>query len=266
MARGSQFEIDSVNYLNEEFGNNLLEFINYGGMDSTKPDIDVLVNGVSKFYMEAKMASAQSGQFVVLPNKNNNVFEFSKRNRSNPNEITSSIIEYMNNNFDRFQNAGTSGATINLDSNIFKNWIIEYYKDKGVKYIISSNNNFVIFPVEKYGEYFNITAKYRVKRSGTQRLAKLHHDRATKAIHKLYPNASFEIDTNNQLFTTIKSLTSNIIDLGDFCLYLSQDSGDKYQVKRRSNTNNLNVIFSVKLRKDQCDTDLQIFKRDLSLI
>ena len=56
------------------------------------------------------------------------------------------------------------------DSLILANWIIQIYKDKGVKFFIT--NNYTILPVERFQDYFDISAKYRTKRSGSRNVGK----------------------------------------------------------------------------------------------
>ncbi|ACL76880.1 hypothetical protein [Ruminiclostridium cellulolyticum] len=55
-------------------------------------------------------------------------------------------------------------------SEIFSNWIIETYGNKGTRYFIT--NDFTILPIERFSEYFNVSAKYRVKRSGSSNVGK----------------------------------------------------------------------------------------------
>jgi len=55
-------------------------------------------------------------------------------------------------------------------SEIFSNWIIDTYKNSGVLYFIT--NSYTILPIERFSEYFNVSAKYRVKRSGSSNVGK----------------------------------------------------------------------------------------------
>ena len=73
----------------------------------------------------------------------------------------------MNSDFELYTNAGTRGENIIFDSSdkVFADWVIKIYKDKNVKFFIT--NNYTILPVEKFGEFFNVTAKFRIKRSGS---------------------------------------------------------------------------------------------------
>mgnify|MGYP000959716052 FL=1 len=109
MRPGEEFEIKCYEYLKHNYSVGRVSFCHEGGMDSTKSDIAVIKDGRIKFYIEVKDTVSQSGQFVLLPNEESSTFVFSRRNHSEPNEMTEIIIEYMNSNFDRFNNAGTAG-------------------------------------------------------------------------------------------------------------------------------------------------------------
>lgn len=82
------------------------------------------------------------------------------------------IMEYMNEDFDAFREAGTAGKDIDMPngSDIFADWIIQAYKDKGADFFIT--NNYTILPIERFREYFEVTAKYRIKRSGSGNVGK----------------------------------------------------------------------------------------------
>ena len=171
MRPGEQFELRCYEHLKTLYKDRKTVFWHEGGMDSTKSDIAAVKNGKIDFYIEAKDASAQSGQFVLLPDEEKKVFVFSPRNHSEPNEMTDIIIHYMNQDFQRFNHAGTAGESLNIDTGVFADWIVEHYKDKNVKYVISCGKDFVIFPIRKFREYFKITANYRIKKSGSGRPA-----------------------------------------------------------------------------------------------
>ncbi len=232
-------------------------------MDSTKSDIAVIKNGILDFYIEAKDAFAQSGQFVLLPNEMNQTFMFSPRNHSTPNAMTDIIIKYMNNNFQKFNHAGTAGQSLEIDSNIFSNWIIEYYKAKNVKYVISFNKEFVIFPIRKFKHYFNISAKYRIKKSGSREPAKKELEIVKLTIKKLYPTAVFSQEQDKLFVKITESLTTNKFILGDYTFYFSKYNADSYEIRKLSNTYNMNVIFSIKLIQSQDINDLKEFESDL---
>lgn len=109
-----------------------------------------------------KSPISQCVQFVVL--EHNNSFIYSNKNKTYINKYSKAIINYMNKNFDAFHNAGTSGIDININKYIFTSWIIDFYKTKNTKYFITKADNYIIIPLEKIDEYFDITACYRVKK------------------------------------------------------------------------------------------------------
>lgn len=251
-----KFELDCTEYLCKTYGN---KFYHLGFSDSTVSDIK-FYDGSKSFFIEAKMPSAQSGQFVLLPNYEEKKFDFSLKNKSDVDENVEFIIDYMNKNFDKFASAGTKGVNIDLPQELFGSWITKAYSQRGVEFFMTKGNNYIIFPIEKYTEYFNISGKYRIKRSGTNVLSKKYHDIAKIKIKQLYDSAVFSTDENNELFAMINDkLISNIISLDEFDIYLSKAKDSFYKVKKRSNTRNLNVIFSIKLIKDQNQQDLKAF-------
>lgn len=263
MRPGEKFEIKCYEHLKKYYKTQNADFHHEGGMDSTKSDIAVIKNGNIIFYIEAKDSSAQSGQFVLLPDEDNEKFIFSPRNKSNPNEMTDIIINYMNSDFQRFNTAGTAGQPLNIDTNIFADWIIEHYKNKNVKYIISCNRDFVIFPIHKFQQYFNITAKYRIKKSGSREPSKKDVEIIKNIIKRNYNTAKFN-QRNKKLYVEINEVLSNTrFVLGKYTYLLSKQSQNNYEVRKLSNTYNMNVIFSIELSKAQNPDDLEDFKSAL---
>lgn len=263
MRPGEQFELHCYEYLKKFYKTKETDFYHEGGMDSTKSDIAVIKNGRIDFYIEAKDALAQSGQFVLLPDKDKETFVFSPRNHSKQNEMTNIIIDYMNSNFHRFNNSGTSGEALDIDMGVFANWIIEYYKDKNVKYVISFNRDYVIFPIRKFGQYFKIIANYRIKKSGSGAPAKRDIPVIKQIIKENYTTAKFFQKEKKLLVDISERIYKNRFILGKYTYYLSGQTSGDYEVRRLSNTYNMNVIFSIKLIKTQDETDLEEFKSDL---
>lgn len=258
---GEEFEINCFNYLTNTYGN---KFHREGGMDSTKSDILVINNNCINYYIEVKDTNAQSGQFVLLPNEDNNTFVFSPRNHSKPNEMTDIIINYMNQHFDLFNKAGTAGKSLNIDDSVFVKWIINHYINKNVKYIISCyNDKYVIFPIRKFASYFDISAKYRIKKSGSGAPAKKDISTVTDVISKTYQTAKFTVDGKKLFVTITEPILEDKFVLGKYTYYFSRKEPKTYEVRRLSNTYNMNVIFSIKTKQSQDDNDLKEFISDL---
>lgn len=267
MAEWSKFEEESTKFLNETYGSQDRVFRRNGGYDSTQPDIEFFKNNKNIFNMEVKKSPSQSGQFVVHYNTDNSLFEFSSKNLSEQNNHTKDIIKYMNLNAKTILNK-KSGAQLNMSQVIFKNWIVDYYSSKKVKYIITEDNNtFVILPLSKINDYFEISAKYRMKRSGTSNLGKKYEEEAVEAILKLYPTAKFYKDNKRLIVSFDHELNKSkqYIGLSKIDIYLSKKSTNKndYIIRQRSKTKNYNVIFSLRLIKNQDLKDLRNFENDV---
>lgn len=261
MRPGEQFENDCYEYLKQTY--NGTTFHLEGGMDSTKSDIAVIKNNHINFYIEAKDTAAQSGQFVLLPNEETETFVFSPKNHSEPNEMTEIMIQYMNNDFHRFNNAGTAGESLDIDSSVFSDWIIDHYIDRNVKYVISYKNDFVILPIRKFSSYFEVLAKYRIKKSGSGYPAKKDFINVENEIMTLYPSATVEIH-NSKLFVTLdEPLYQDRFEIGKYTYYFSRIDANTYKITRLSNTYNMNVIFSIRLKREQDIQDLLEFESDL---
>lgn len=261
MRPGEQFENDCYEYLTQTYDNKIFHL--EGGMNSTKSDIAVVKNNRINFYIEVKDTAAQSGQFVLQPNKETETFVFSPKNHSEPNEMTEIMIQYMNNDFHRFNKAGTAGEALNIDSSVFSDWIIDHYTDRNVKYVISYKNGFVILPIRKFSSYFEILAKYRIKKSGSGYPAKRDFTGIENEIMTLYPATKVEIH-NSKLFVTLdEPLYKDRFEIGKYTYYFSKTDTNTYKITRLSNTYNMNVIFSIRLKREQDIQDLLEFKADL---
>lgn len=261
MLTWQDFEIECANFLNATYGTKA-KFINQGGSNSRLPDIIAeTVKGLS-FGMEAKYTPAQCGQFVLFPNILTRTFDYSHSNYTSQNSYTQKIINHMNQYFNEYQESGTKGKEIIFENcqQIFSNWVIAYYKNKNTKYFIT--NNFIIFPVEQFHKYFNITATYRVKRSGSSSVSKSN----LKVIAN-YINLNFDVSSimteGTKLFVTAnKNIHDTRFVYGKY-EYMFSIRDDKYEIRKLSNTFNANVIFSINLKSSQIQEDLDMFEIDL---
>lgn len=246
MSTWEQFEIDCTNFLNEQCGE-YAKFTHQGRSDSTVPDIKVETKKNKQFYIEAKHSPAQCGQFVLLPNVETRQFEYSRLNSTEINEFSQVIIDHMNNNFEEFKEAGTAGKNIDFDNcqNVFNSWIIKTYKDKGVKFFITNNN--VILPIEEFEEYFNVSAKYRIKRSGSSSVGSGNIDKVTEYLKSTFSNIELKT-TYNKIFINSNDDLHNkrfVIGRNEFMISKRENN---FEVRELSNTFNANVIFSIELK------------------
>lgn len=262
MSKWEDFEIECTKYLNERYGK-YATFTHQGGSDSTTPDIFVNTNSGSKFYIEAKHSPAQCGQFVLIPDIATQSFTYSTLNSNNINIYSQKIIQHMNTQFEEFKEAGTTGKDIIMSNgeDVFSFWIIENYQAKNTRYFIT--NNYTIFPIENFQEYFNVTAKYRVKRSGSSDVGKSNcsfilnyinsHDYAVQSTR--IAGSKLFVVSNRQLHN------KRFILSGYEYMFSLRDS--EYEVRKLSNTFNANVIFSIESKTSKLGLSPEEFVKAL---
>ena len=263
-----EFEKACENYLNDTYGDKA-SFILEGGSNSNVSDIAVVVNDRVIFYIEAKMAAAQSGQFVVLPDIDNKCFYFSPKNKSDENEFTRIILSYINDNYNLFFNAGTAGEDINVDKYYFSQWIIDHYKNRDVKYIITYKNGFIIFPVEEFMNYFDIFATMRNKGSGSSEPAKKNWPAISSYIGEEYDISDtkpFRDGRKNRLMAHTNSSVDDEVFVVDTLTYQfrARELENEYEIRKLNRkTKNPTVIFRVRVKTRQEISDLELFEEDL---
>ncbi|MGL5962863.1 MAG: hypothetical protein ACRCZ2_00455 [Fusobacteriaceae bacterium] len=264
MSNWKSFEKNCVKYLNMNYGNEKIKFIEMGKSNSTTSDISVEIDGVSKFLIEAKMSQAQSGQFVVLIDEDK--FTFSPKNKTNEDDYSKSIVNYLNQYFPTYKDVGTAGLKIDISMSYFSNWIKKYYKSKNVKYIITEYmNNFIILPIEKYDLYFNITSNLRRKTSGSSDLPNCYIDTFKEHLENNF-DAPFQIIKNGkkQLLETTACLDKYKVNLSGIDIYIGKDN-ENLIIKKLGKTKNPTIIFSIVSIAEQMQEDLIEFKKNLEI-
>ena len=248
MTTWENFEKECTDYLKKAYGA-YAKFTHKGGSDSTVPDIYVETDTTS-FYIEAKHSPAQCGQFVLLPDITTRTFQYSPQNVNNINAYAKKIMEHMNNSFDEFRDAGTTGKDIIMsdDQDLFAGWIIDIYKEKGVRFFIT--NNQIILPIEQFGKYFEISAKYRIKRSGSSSVGKSRIPAVLDHIIHEHPIQDTRIDGDKLYIIAHESYHNMRFILQDY-EYMFSRRNDEFEIRKLSNTYNANVIFSIKLKNNK---------------
>jgi len=248
MAVWEDFEIESTDYLNKTFGK-YANFVHQGGSDSTVPDILVKTNKGISFYIDAKHCPAQCGQFVLLPDITTNTFEYSKLNSTRINVYAQKIMNHMDNYFEYFKKADTGGKEIILDDgdDTFEKWIISAYKSNGVKYFIT--NDYVILPVDDFQRHFNVTAKYRIKRSGSSNIGRARIVNILNSIRSLGYVISDTRTDGDKLFVKSKVALQNQRFIYQGYEYMFSLRDNEFEIRKLSNTLNANVIFSINKKR-----------------
>ena len=264
-----EFEIFCLNYLTRIFGN---YFSSRGGSDSTHSDIEYSSERIN-FAIECKMPHSQSGQFVLIPNEEYKIFDFSKKNKTSRTlDGTEEIITYVNEHFDVFSSPGTKGVDLQMDPSVYERWIKAMYRQKNVEYIMTSINeticdeNIVILPLDKIGEYFDISCKYRVKKSGSSGVGKKKYKDACKMLKQ--SGIEFAEVDGYQIYMEKKLINSIHVGAeGKYKFNLNTcEPAFTYMIRVLSNTFNANIIFSLKIKDGvtQDPTVLETFRKLIS--
>lgn len=253
MGDWKEFEKLSVDFLKSNIRNKDVNIKHFGNSDSTKSDILVTFNKSGKsFYIETKMPTSQTSQFVV--ELDDNKFVYGKNNTFKTNEYSEKIIELLNKNFDYYKNVGKRGMEVSVPPDIALGWIKSNMNNKNVKFVMSkdSKGKIVSIPLENFNDFFDIKTILRRKKSGTNKLSKKYYDYFIKNINIKFKNNIIKIYTkNNKLFVKFDMELSkeDCYIESDLLLekryYLSKIDKNTYQVKLTSSTNNPNVIFEL---------------------
>lgn len=253
MGDWKEFEKLSVDFLKSNIRNKDISIKHFGNSDSTRSDILVTFNKSGKsFYIETKMPTSQTSQFVV--ELDDNKFVYGKNNTFKTNEYSEKIIDLLNRNFDYYKNVGKRGMEVSAPPDIALGWIKSNMNNKNVKFVMSkdSKGKIVSIPLENFNDFFDIKTILRRKRSGTNKLSKKYYDDFIKNIKINFKNNIIKIYTkNNRLFVKFDMELSkeDCYIESDLLLekryYLSKIDKNTYQVKLTSSTNNPNIIFEL---------------------
>ena len=262
MKNWKDFETLNVNYLKDNLINLNVDIEKMGDADSTRTDIQiVLKNNLKKFFIETKMPSSQTSQFVV--EIENNRFIYGKKNKFESNEFSEEIIDLLNENFKYYKNVGQSGLEVPVPILIAFGWIISNMKNKNVEFIMSvdNHNNNVIIPVEKFNEFFNVKTILRRKKSGSTPIPKIYYNDFKTNLEKNFIdyNPIIFIQGNRLYIKLNKELSKNECYIKSDLLenkryYLSNTGDNVYEIKLTSATNNPNIIFELSAKSANIDS------------
>lgn len=248
MDNWESFEIKCTDYLNNMYGD-FARFNRFGGSNSAVSDILVKTVSGNVFYMEVKCSPAQCGQFVLKPNLEMETFEYSNANKYPINKYSRKIINYMNDNFSIFSDVGKTGEDILMPNGIdvFSNWIIEIYKSKRIKFVIT--NRYIILPIENFKDYFDVSAKYRIKKSGSSNVGRESQNKILNYVNsEKYGISDYQL-INDKLFVySLCNLNNKKFFFQGKEYMFSEQDDNFFEIRRLSKTYNANVIFSIKLK------------------
>lgn len=246
MKQWQIFEQDCLNYLINNNKDSSKQYTSKGSSDSTISDIQVIEHGQPSYYIEAKMSKSQCGQFVLLKD-NNNQFYFSEKNKLSLNDYSKEIINDINTN--KLNEVDKKNIPLSLSQELIVSYILEHYKEKEVKYLISKDKeHYHIIPLTKTDllKSFEFSGTLRMKKSGSRSLTKSFE---LKMIEQLGDGYISQQEIENKTLYHLNKEGDFIINIDGYDLYFKQQENKKYVVRILSNTNNYCVIFSLNLKK-----------------
>ena len=154
----------------------------------------------------------------------------------------------MNSNISVYSNPNSTAIPIQITEDILANWIKEHYNAENVKFIITStetsnfSSSFIkILPLEELEDNFKISAVLRRKKSGTVGMPAKYYLEVTQLLKEKVGN-NFILSKDGNLKYDGGDLDKKYLG-EDF--YIRKE-GSGYQIRKRSNTNNPNIVFSLK--------------------
>ncbi len=265
--------------LAEKFINKVIKIKNVsinliGGSDANTKDLVVKKNKKEIFNIEIKEKKAQISQFVVDHNELEKKYYLGKLNKL-PDSVTEEILEHMNSNYEYYSKPNQAGIDLKCEDEVMYKCIEGYFKQKNIKFIISAVNkeDFKIISVSNFKKNFAIiNGKYRRKKSGTNKLSKKFHKEVKNYFYNKFKNCEI-FENDNRLYIKLSEnylkdleLKANrSFDLLNINIFLSPTvNKTKFEIKKKSSTNNPTVIFSVDFHNKANDDDLILLQKTIS--
>ena len=240
------FEKNATSYLSENIKIKGISFKGEGGSNSTDTDIFVYHKDKKIFTIEAKKSPSQSGQIVVL--LKNGKYEYSEESKSYKNSFVDKIVGHLNSNLQIYSKPTTTAIPLRISKKVLAEWIKKHYEEHDVKFIITSteisnfNSSFIkILPLEELENNFEINAVLRRKRSGTGDMPAKYYLEVNQLL-KQKIGGDFLLSKEGNFNYNGENLDKSY--LGEK-FYICRD-GAGYQIKKRSKTNNPNIMFELR--------------------
>lgn len=288
MAKWIKLEKDCYRYINHEYSK-FVKVTAYGELDSTKPDIHIIKKDGDDFFVEVKSPKAQCCQFVLFANNETKKFDLSTQNKGPDSSYKDKIISYMNNNFEEYKQVDTKdidtkSITVPIEKSVLYGWVNDFHISKKVKYFLTKkqkSKDYIIFPIDKFSNYFEISAVYRKKGSGSNEACQSNYLELLNGLKKLHIKGDLDFQfINNKLkcffHSQDDSLCNTVIkcEKYNYTLINNEHSGKAlkltsypfiYEVRKLSTTCNPTFICEIKLKQriKQDESDKNNFENEI---
>lgn len=269
-----KFEKTANDFINKVIDIDNVEIESKGGSNSNVKDLVVKKNNKEIFCIEIKEKKSQIAQFVVeIDDKNKNFFLGKIDNLAK--EKTKEILKHMNDNYDYYKNPSQKSIKLKCDTKMMYRCISNYFKEKNIKFLISSKNSedCVIISSDNFENNFSITSgNYRRKKSGSSDLPIKSREEVKKYLKNQFSESEF-VEKEKKLFFKTNEIYNNRLNsklkrsfnLKNLRIFLSETKDKmKFKVKKLSNTNGPTVIFSINFHNQTKDNDLPLLKETIN--
>jgi len=171
----------------------------------------------------------------------------------------------MNQNFSVYKDPGTKGAELFVSKDILSRWVKEYYDQKKVKFFITNlDKNYIITSLESVEKSYDITACYRVKRSGSSNVAQKDRRELEKYLSS-YGKTSWDSVKKTLYFHSADVSHGSCKFSINGNNYQLSPKVNKFEVRKLSSTDNANIILTLRIKQGitQCPAEIETFKQSL---
>ena len=276
MKKWKKTEKECYEYIKSAYSG-IVNVIPYGESDSTHEDIQIEKKNGNSFFIEVKCDKSQCCQFVLFPDEENEKFDESERSRGTQSVNKSKIISYMNDNFEKYKKVGKKGIDSPVEKEILYGMVRDFYKAKKVEFFMTKGVDYIVIPVEKFSEYFEISATYRKKGSGSTEVTKMNYAELSEELKNKQIDGTLDFQIVEKklrcfLHSSNSLLNQKRIEGMKYTYLIENNEYSKealiltsysyiYEVRRLSNLYNPNVICQLKLKKkDQDKNDINCFE------
>lgn len=255
IKKWEMFESEAVLFLEQALCKTGCVVCKCGGHNSRESDIQIFIGDGSSFFVETKMPKSQTSQFV-LDVQDTGVF-FSENNFSKKNWYSLRILKFLNNKFNDISEIRCSGPQVlEIPKKVSFGYIKRDFREKGIKFVVSKDldNKFTVIPIERLDKFFDVKCILRRKKSGSRKLSEKYSEDFEKSVGS---NLDVRIlKEDNRHFVVSKEPISrgncyiNSMGYPNIRYFLSRKSENMYEVRILSNTNNINVIFSLDRKRN----------------
>lgn len=261
-------------YLKQKYGK-FASIEPFGKADSSKADIKISTKSSGEFFVEVKASNSQCCQFVLFPNEDTEQFDFSRQNRVPLSENCKAIISYMNERYKTYCKVGKKGIPVSVDCSVLYGLVNDFYSEKNVKFFITEGNTLILFPIEKFSDFFDIKAFYRRKTSGSSEPNESNNNKeiaqgmstqnlvGTIEYKKVGGKTRCFLHTDADLHKKRLECVEHTYQFKDnnYSKAITKRYSNVFEVRRLSNTSNPNVICQLSLKKHtQSKEDTLIFE------